>query len=209
MTYPFTNNYANFTTVYRAQSKVEISGSTNFIKNTGSFYASSTNMSITGTAYFAGNRHLLLNASIEEGGALTSFQSNVFFKNQTIFTNNTSNFGGAIFATESEFYNYGELVISNNRALHSGGGVYMYMTGMNLKTASVTVEYNVARYFAGGMYILSSILRLFGGTLEIFRNSADRGSGGGIGIKLSGKLYVIKEQPECNKSDICNTNQSN
>ena len=201
----FMYNYANFSTVYLAQNNVSLSGNTTFWRNKGSFFVYSCNMTVTGYANFSQNSYLFRNSSIVEGGALTTFQSSVIFNSHTSITENTADYGGALFITESELFNNGQLLIANNTALVTGGGIYAYQSGLNFKASSGVITMNIASSYGGGLYISSSIIRLFGGSLEIVRNAAERG--GGASFSMNGKLYVIKDRPECFNKRFCNQNQ--
>ena len=201
----FTHNIANFSTLYISQNTITISGNTTYSHNNGSLFVYSSIMFVTGYAKFTHNSYLTKDSSIEEGGAVTTYQSNVTFNGYTEFTNNVAEYGGAIFATESELHKFGHLIIANNTAMNSGGGIYSYQTGLNFKTSSAVIQNNDAKVLGGGIYASSTIVRLFGGSLKFYQNTAKMG--GGISLILSGKLYIIKERPECNAT-FCNQNQS-
>ena len=69
--------------------------------------------------------------SLQQGGAITTFQSNIFLNGEcTLFDNHAVN-GGALHATESRLFVHGELVIANNTATQSGGGIYLYQSELN------------------------------------------------------------------------------
>ena len=64
-------------------------------------------------------------AVLQEGGAITSFQSTVIFsRGSTVqFSYNQASDGGAILAIESTITAYGSTTLSNNIANSNGGGI--------------------------------------------------------------------------------------
>ena len=193
-------NTASSGVVYVFNSVVTFSGITNISNNYGSLFAYSSNVTIERVISLMNNSCLNksgVNAStsqfVQEGGAVTIFQSEIIFKGQTDIMYNKAESGGAILATESTLYMHGFTTIAHNFATSSGGGIYAYQCEINCKgitniTANIAVK-------GGGIQAVSSTVRLLEGALFFTENNAERG--GGACLELNTKLYVIKSKPEC------------
>ena len=134
-------------------------GNTTLANNFGSLYAIASTVALEGSMDISkstpfANRVIPL----QEGGAVTVFQSSVTLRGKMEFTNNSAENGGAIFVSESRVSLTGDIIITNNHATLSGGGVYLFQSRLNLQGACTMVA-NTAKN-GGGMYGTSSTVTL-------------------------------------------------
>ena len=188
------NNSATTGVVFALQSTLVLSGNTTISENKASFYAFASNITFDEYTKFTNNLHMH-DTSIEEGGAVTSFQSEIEFAGTVdIMYNEVRNgYGGAILSSESKVYTYGDTTIAHNTAL-SGGGIYAYQSELKFKGTTIVTD-NVGTVKGGGIYAVGSAIKLTGGRLQFTENRAEKG--GGICLELNAKLYVIKAIAEC------------
>ena len=94
-----------------------------FCYNTGSLYIFSGNLTVSGLSNFENCVKLTNETSdpftLQEGGAITSFQSTVIFDGETRLLNNQARQGGAILATGSRIMINGAITVANNTATDS------------------------------------------------------------------------------------------
>ena len=76
---------------------------------------------------------------LQEGGALTLFQSNIFFDGVCNLQNNSAENGGAIHSTDSKLYVNGDVTIARNTATRNDGGVYLSTSELNCQQKSIFV----------------------------------------------------------------------
>ena len=188
------NNSATTGVVFALQSSLVLSGNTTISENKASFYAFASNITFDEYTKFTNNLHMH-DTSVEEGGAVTSFQSEIVFAGTVdIMYNEVRNgYGGAILLSESKIYTCGDTVIAHNTAL-SGGGIYAYQSELNFKGTTSITE-NVGTVKGGGIYAVGSAIKLTGGRLQFTENRAEKG--GGICLELNAKFYVIKAIADC------------
>ena len=68
--------------------------------------------------------------------------------------------GGAIVATESELHLQDEVVVTNNRATKSGGGLYLSQSDLHgYRSSKVTISNNMAADKGGGIHAVSSSVK--------------------------------------------------
>ena len=127
--------------------------------------------------------------TLQEGGALTSFQSTITFRGETSLSNNQARQGGTILAIESTIMLYGPTTIANNTATDSsGGGVSLEQSNLDIK-GSCTISNNYA-VRGGGVHAKSSTITVHQkGTLQFTSNRAENGSG--LYLEVDPKLYVL------------------
>ena len=99
------------------------------------------------------NNSYISNTS-QEGGAVTGFQSEIFFTGNVNLVYNTAVRGGAIAATQSKLYMYGNVTVSHNTASVSGGGIYAYQSELNFK-ATINIIANSADMLEVVVFTLS------------------------------------------------------
>ena len=176
-----------------------------FSNNLGSLVAFNSNITFNGYATFVNNQpSQTVSGDLQEGGAMTLFQSNVFFDGECNLEHNYAENGGAIHSTESKLYVNGDVIIAHNTATGNGGGVYLLSSELNCQQESYFELYkNTAVSKGGGLHAIGSSIKaasslLFkwpqyvytGAIIDISRNAAERG--GGISLEANAKLYILK-----------------
>ena len=177
--------------------------STNYVSNTiimgnkGSLFAHFSNVTLRNVTieggYTSTDTRSFKNITIEEGGAITAFQSRVTCEGNCLLTNNYVFKGGGIHATGSKFFVYGTMTVANNAALDSGGGIYLYQSELNCQLqCALKILSNNASHKGGGVYAISSSIITERYTSEIiFRNNSAMYAGGGICLEVNAKIYIL------------------
>ena len=197
----FTNNTADDYggIMFTIECSTNITHST-FRYNTGSLYTFSGSLTVSGQSNF--ENCVLANKTsltLQEGGAVTSYQSTVIFNGETRLLNNQAKQGGAMLATESTIMINGVVTIANNTATESnlnstdtnsyGGGISLRQSELEIK-GSCTVSDNYA-VRGGGVHAKSSTITVRQqGTLQVVNNNA--GKGGGMYLEVNPKLYLLE-----------------
>ena len=179
--------------MFTLQCSTHITDST-FHYNSGSLYTFDGTLTFSGKSKFENcvepsNKTSL---TLQEGGALTSFQSIVVFNGETSLLNNQARQGGAILAIGSTITLYGTTTIANNTATDSsGGGVSLQQSDLDIR-GSCTISNNYAMR-GGGVHAKSSTITVYqqGGTLQFTNNRAENGSG--LYLEANPKLYLLKD----------------
>ena len=165
-----------------------------FYQNRGSLYTLISNLTFGGDITFINFTQpvILRNGNMDqEGGAITSFQSTVIFSRESTvhFSNNQASHGGAILASESTITIYGETTIANNMANSNGGGISLKQSHFEIRGKCQIVNNKAVE--GGGIHASSSSIAVYlSGTLKLISNSAKLG--GGMYLKLSPKVYILK-----------------
>ena len=199
------NNKADrYAVIYLSDSEFigDDSGNATFSNNLGSLVAFNSNITFTGYATFVNNTPSV-SGDFQEGGAITLFQSNVFFGGECNLEHNHAENGGAIHSTESKLYVNGDVTIAHNTATGNGGGVYLSTSELNCQQESTLVLLNnTASYKGGGLHAISSSIKATssnngypeyvytGSRINITGNAAKRG--GGLSLEGNAKLYILK-----------------
>ena len=175
------------------------SGNATFSKNLGSLVAFNSNITFNGYITFVNNTSSQnVSDDFQEGGAITLFQSNIFFDGVCNLEHNHDENGGAIHSTESKLYMSGDVTIAHNTATGNGGGVYLSTSELNcqLKSDFVLLN-NSASHKGGGLHAISSSVIAVsskivytGARINITGNAAERG--GGLSLEANAKLYILK-----------------
>ena len=186
------------------------SGNFTFSNNFGSIVAFNSNMTFSDVKFVA-NQPSKITTAFQEGGAITLFQSNVFFDGKCIFEHNQAENGGAIHSAESKLYVNGDVTIAHNTATGSGGGVYLSTSELSCQEESTFVLYNnVAVSKGGGLHAISSSIKASSVILELdvgddnnknlyryigtrmnFTNNV-ASFGGGLSLEENARLYILK-----------------
>ena len=179
-----------------------------FSNNLGSLVAFNSKINLSGDALFVNNQPLLQNISdnFQEGGAITLFQSNVYFNGACNFEHNHAENGGAIHSTDSKLYVNGDVTLAHNTANRNGGGVYLSNSELNCQRKSTfEVRNNTALHKGGGLHAISSSIKTTvtvssttvlyyyyytGARINFTGNAA--GKGGGLSLEANAKLYILK-----------------
>ena len=200
----FNNNLADrYAVIYMASSESNGNNSENvltFSNNLGSLVAFNSNITFIGNAKFVNNRPSdSVLGNIQEGGAITLLQSNVYFDGSCSLQHNHAENGGAIYSIESKLYVNGDISIAYNTAAGNGGGVYLLTSELNCQYRSTfTLMNNTAANNGGGLHAISSSIRAvydvqsqyIGARINIERNIAKMG--GGLSLEANAKLYILK-----------------
>ena len=132
------------------------------------------------------------------GGAIRSLQCDVFLGGMCNLTNNGALIGGAIGAIESILKaSDAVVVLNNNIAYESGGGLYLYRSDIYFQHNSTT-EFlgNTATRRGGGIYAINSFITVVSegdpdveSSVHFTENTA--ALGGGVNLELSSELYIL------------------
>lgn len=201
------NNYANQGAIYLLQSNGHFSYMT-LTNNEGSVFVYFSNLTFTGrirvdncsappnpnytntSGSEVGEGEI---SSHQQGGAITAFQSTIVFEGHGILNHNSAPLGGAVHFTESKLYVHGTVIVANNMAAESGGGIYLYRSELSCYGINSLPEIrnNSCGTSGGGVYAVSSsvLTENIGGI--IFEQNRAKHSGGGIYLELNSKLYTI------------------
>ena len=189
------NNTGDDGTFYLFQSTITVSN-TSFTSNIGSFLATDTVVNFTNFNSFESCMSAEVDRiNFQEGGALTAFQSTIYFEGTTTFDNNQADYGGAIHSTESVLNITGTTLVSQNLATRHGGGVFLSESEVFCQPSSLfRLDNNTARREGGGIYAVGSTIQVSIVTNEtlvsVVGNVAKRG--GGLALNSNAKLYVLK-----------------
>ena len=188
-------NKADDGTFYLSESTILLSNTT-FISNIGSLLAIDTTVNFTGFNLFDNcTTPHISRTNFEEGGALTAFQSMVYFEGITTFHNNQAQSGGAVHSTESVLNILGITLISHNTAARNGGGVYLSRSVVFCQpSSSLRLENNTALRQGGGLHAVGSSIKISIIANETLVNVEDNVAerGGGLSFDSIAKLYVLK-----------------
>ena len=201
------------------------SGNAIFSSNLGSLVAFNSNITFTGYATFMNNKpSQTVSGDFQEGGAITLFQSNVFFNGVCNLEHNHAENGGAIHSTESKLYVSGNVTIAHNTATGNGGGIYLSTSELNCQQESTfELKKNTASHKGGGLHVISSSIKAAssiisvpskgwfqfvsvytGARINIIRNVAERG--GGLSLEANARVHILKyDQLYLGDSDNFNT----
>ena len=175
-----------------------------FSNNLGSLVAFNSNITFISNVMFVNNHpRKATTGDFQEGGAVTLFQSNVFFDGICNLEHNYAENGGAIHSTESKIFVNGNVTLLHNRASKNGGGVYLSASELNCQQKSTFILFsNSAAQKGGGLHAISSSIKVtsaftyawvpeFTGTRMNFTNNAAK-RGGGLSLEANAKLYILK-----------------
>ena len=163
--------------------------------------AFNSNLTFISNATFVNNQ--ASNATLgnfHEGGAMTLFQSNVYFAGTCSLEHNHAENGGAIHSTDSKIYVNGNVVLTNNTAIRSGGGAYLLTSELNCEQKSTFILFNnTAMEKGGGLHAVGSSIKAtsaflwpwYTGTRMNFTNNTAK-RGGGLSLEANAMLYILK-----------------
>ena len=176
---------------------INVRGSCNgliFTGNIGSMYLFFSTLNFSGSASFTDNNGIA-------GGALTLVRGTVLFEefSKISISGNNAVFGGGLFLSQSELRVYTpHLIIHNNTATDSGGGMYAYQSviSMNVNETfeSVLLSGNSAALEGGAINAIASNLNVFNGFILFAGNKAPKG--GAIALFEGSKIYILKTVEE-------------
>ena len=179
--------------MFAIQCDAQIDNST-FEYNSGSLFVSDSSIIFSGNLTFEQcmeppNKTL---STLQEGGALTTFQSDIIFTGESHFLKNTAREGGAILAIGSRISLQGPTLIGNNTATVNGGGVSLQQSRLEVQESYTVISGNYAMR-GGGLHAASSTVIVYQqATLQIIHNFAENGSG--MYLKESPQINVLKRE---------------
>ena len=205
------DNTASQGVVYFTECNANFTHDSNISGNIGSLilYYSHVTFRDTTNILFNGP-DLLKEASltISEGGAITAFQSAIVFEGNSRLLYNIAENGGGIRAILSKLHIYGHTFISNNTAIDSGGGIYLYQSELNCRNKNnFELRRNSAMAKGGGIHAVSSTItadydisgyaysnfRVYSGSRIRFVSNDAGGAGGGIYLENGAKIIVFSK----------------
>ena len=166
-----------------------------FVYNSGSLFVSDSSLIFSGHLTFEQciePPNKTLTSTLQEGGAITTFQSDVTFTGESHFLKNTAREGGAILAIGSRISLKGPTLIGINTATVSGGGVSLQQSSLEVQESYTMISGNYAKR-GGGLHASSSTIVVYQqATLQITHNFAENGSG--IYLEESPQINVLKRE---------------
>ena len=198
-------NSAKTATIYLYDSKANFTGSMNLRHNQGSLYTFNSHLTFINKAIFMNSSSVKMIGDTNitgatsdsyklEGGALSVlFGSVVIFSGVCEITNNRAIVGGGLFISESKVYFERGSLITNNNALDSGGGIYLYNSEIDCnKECNLLIQNNSATTSGGGMHSIGSLLKVYipQSAIDFVENRAEMG--GGIFLEMNSKIYVLE-----------------
>ena len=196
------NSSANIAVVYLLGSTATFNGNLELSLCNSSFLVFSSNVTFKGHADFINCSERIIGEKPEmmEGGALTVFKSTVNFNGKATLALNSARNGGAIQATESKIYVRGRVILMNNTATETGGGIRLDMSELHYQLSSTLYVLGNAAKKGGGIYAISSIIdvdtrsefTLDSGSAKAFlfiENEAEKG--GGLYLGMNAKVYIL------------------
>ena len=190
------NNIASVGIIALTSCTATFEGNTTLTNNLGSLYAVASDLTLEGHVNIANCTPFLTNSQaipINEGGAITIFQSSVKFNENLTLMKNYAENGGALFISESRVSFSGMFTISNNHVSQAGGGIYLYHSRLNIQ-GQCRISDNEARE-GGGIFGVGSTITLedvpfSSASVVIFEfNSAK--FGGALYLASNTKIYTL------------------
>lgn len=205
------NNRANLSVMSVYNSRVDFNGPVTFENNMGSLLSFNSTMMFMEEVIFSNciTAEIFLEAMIiQEGGAISAYESHLTFLTNAMFVHNRAKYGGALFAVETVItfmvrsvndqllptYLQQGITISNNTATITGGGMYLYHSTLTVKQGHCFVFGNDGAGKGGGIHAINSDIKLeppnkdSNYSLVIEGNKAQLG--GGVYLEGASKLVV-------------------
>ena len=159
----------------------------NFTNNLGYLYGSSSKMYFTGSVVFTNSMY----------GAIGAVLCDIYFKSteEIAITNNR----GGFFVRESTLSILSPIKITGNRVAAFGGAIRSYLSTIVFKletnVGDILITNNFAGQNGGGIYAISSLVKIFKSKVSIGSNIA-RFKGGGLYLGGNTKVYLLKDKFE-------------
>ena len=192
--------------LYNSEFTGHDSGNATISNNMRSLVAFFSNITFRGYTRFSHNHDqqtvTVSDDNLQEGGAITLVQSNLFLDGMCMLEHNQAENGGAILSIEGKFHLRGNLIIAHNTASRNGGGIHLTESEVNcLSNSTLLLVYNTATHKGGGIHAISSYIRAFSNlkvtemnvdtaVINFTNNTAQRG--GGLSLEANAKLVVLK-----------------
>ena len=179
------------------------SGRATISNNLRSFVAYNSNITFMGAVKISNNKQsqTITVGNMQEGGALTLVQSNIYIDGTCKFEYNHGENGGAILSIENKLYVNGNVTVVHNTA-RNGGGAYLRDSELNCQDRSTLLFLNnSATHKGGGVHAISSFIKTVSDppmqwpvdtapSLFFTNNIAEKG--GGLSLEANAKLYIDK-----------------
>ncbi len=158
----------------------------------------------------ASKLHLIENLSLSNnscelaGGAIVAIKTDVFFEGRESITvsSNSAGYGGGIALLWSNLNISCGVLITQNTAHISGGGILSYNSVAELsflEQKSGKFAFNTATLTGGGVHAINSSINLVSGYFELTKNIATYG--GAFYLSSNSKLYLIKRKQKSTSQD--------
>jgi predicted outer membrane repeat protein len=206
-------NRATLSVMSVYNSRIDFSGLAMFENNIGSLLSFNSTMLFAAETIFSNcttAEIILKDTSIQEGGAISAYESHLTFLTNTLFVHNRAKYGGALFAVESVItFNLmvqsdqllptfrrpaAEVIISNNTGTITGGGVYLYHSTLICKQGHCFVTGNNGAGKGGGIHAINSNIQLKPPNSDSNHSLVMEGNkaqlGGGVYLEGASKLVV-------------------
>ena len=197
------NNATKQGTLYFVESFVTFTNITNISNNAGSLFFIDSNVAFRDTTIIDNGTSNKLEFTTVEGGAITAFWSVIDLEGLITLRYNSASKGGAIHASSSKLHVRSNVLVSNNSALVSGGGIYLYQSELDcVDQSSLELLGNKAMDRGGGIHAISSTLKTehrlspslipshVGSKITLISNRATW-VGGGICLENNAKIKVL------------------
>ena len=170
-----------------------VSENVTFSNNLGSLAAFNSNITL-GYARIENNQlPQTITDDFQVGGAITLFQSNIFFDGSCNLEHNLAENGGAILSIESKLYVNGDVTIAHNTATRNGGGVYLSSSELNCQQKS-TFYYNIG---TNSSFYTIIFIATDTNTTIFTANKADYGGAVYVDDDTNSGTCVSKPKTEC------------
>ena len=177
--------------IYLVESTGVFAGSTEVSDNVGCLLMYYSNVTFRDDTNFASNKVNATTISYQGGGTITAIRSNIIFGGRANLAHSRGENGGAIHAIASNLYVYGNTIVSNNTAVYSGGGIYLFLGELICDGNSALDLLGNDAEFGGGVHAISSIVTVVHGSeIRVIENVAKM-AGGGIYLEVSARLNIL------------------
>ena len=203
----FTHNRANFSVLFFLKCTTSLED-IDFANNLGSLVAQYSTLLINGYSKMNNNSQVSHSKAIKrlnEGGALTAFQSEIHFNGTCELTSNSAERGGALNMIESKLHIHGDIMLSNNRAIESGGGIFLDHSELTCSSeAVIKLHKNTASEKGGGVTAIRSSILVevedSNCTLTFDANQAKMG--GGFYFEMDSMFVILKSSTSSTHDSI-------
>ena len=186
--------------LYNSEFIGHYSGNTTVSNNTRSLVVFTSNITFMGNVQFSNNQQPQNTTALQEGGAITLIQSNIFLDGTCRLEHNHAKNGGAIFSIGSKLYVKGDVTVAHNTASRNGGGVYFIESELQcLNKSTFILLNNSATYKGGGLHASNSFIKVISvlkatqvdtAKLNFTNNIAERG--GGLSLEANARIIILK-----------------
>ena len=139
---------------------------------------------------FVGRTQFINNTCNGDGGAIWSYESTITFEpfSEIFINSNFAVMGGGIYLIECILSSFGDILITENAAEISGGGIVAYYSSIRIREGNFHIHHNTAKCDGGGVYLFASLVRISAECL-ICGNQAGH-FGGGMFLKSNSLITI-------------------